>query len=266
MLPELKEESGQVPSALDYRDTHTATDDARGHFNTTHWSVVLTARNAESAEASGALERLCLIYWYPLYAFIRREGYTHHDAEDLTQGFFERLLEKDYLGQVDQALGRFRSFLLASLKHFLSDKRDYQRAAKRGGGKVILSFDAQTAEELYALETVGALTAENLFERRWALTVLDEARRQLRREYVEAGKAELHARIRIFEAGDAGLPSYVEVGAQLGLSESAVKSAAHRLRQRFRELVRTEIAQTVHRPEEVDDEIRHLLGVIGHAS
>jgi RNA polymerase sigma factor (sigma-70 family) len=261
----LMEESKTIASVSGIRAGGHASDGANAQFTTTHWSVVLNARNTDSSQGAGALEQLCRTYWYPLYAFVRREGYSHHDAEDLTQGFFERLLAKNYLAQVDQTLGRFRSFLLASLKHYLSDRRDHQRAVKRGGGKVTFSFDSQTAEELYQLEPGNELTAESIFERRWALTVLDEARRHLRKEYVAAGKAELHARLRIFEAGDAGLPSYAEVGAALGLSESAVKSAAYRLRQRFRELVRAEIAQTVHSPEEIDDEIRHLLAVIGRS-
>jgi RNA polymerase sigma factor (sigma-70 family) len=226
---------------------------------------VLAAGEGESPLAAHALEQLCRTYWYPLYAFVRREAYSHHDAEDLTQGFFERLLGKGYLGQVDQGKGRFRSFLLASFKHYLSDQRDHQRAAKRGGGKTILSIDAQTADELYQLEPISELTAEGIFERRWALTVLDQARGKLRKEYVAAGKAELHAQIRIFEAGDVGVPSYAELAGRLGITESAVKSAAHQLRRRFRELVRAEIAQTVREPGDVDDEIRHLLTVIGNA-
>lgn len=247
---------------FDHRAGHPAALDAPAQFNTTRWSMVLAAREPDAAQSSAALEQLCRTYWYPLYAFVRREGYPHQDAEDLTQGFFERLMEKRYLNQVDPARGRFRSFLVAALKHFLSDQRDRERAAKRGGGRIPISLDAQTAEELYRLELGSELSGEELFERRWALTVLDLARGRLRKEYVTAGKAELHERVRIFEAGDTGVPSYAEVGARLGLSESAVKSAAHRLRQRFRELVRAEIAETVSDPREVDDEIRHLLAVI----
>ena len=234
-----------------------------GDFATTHWSVVLAAGRDDSPQATEALEKLCHAYWYPLYAYIRRQSYDFHDAEDLTQAYFERLLEKKYLGQIDCEKGKFRSFLLASLKHFLSDQRDHQRAAKRGGGKVLLSLDAETAEDRYRIEPAGEMTAERIFDRRWALTVLDVARDKLREEYAAAGKAELFENIRIFEAGDKGLPPYAEVAVRLGITESAVKSAAHRLRQRFRELVRAEVAQTVAHPMDVDEEIRHLLSVIG---
>ena len=236
-----------------------------GQFPTTHWSVVLAAGRDDSPQATEALEQLCRTYWYPLFIYIRRQNYDLHDAEDLTQAYFERLLEKKYLGQIDCEKGKFRSFLLASLKHFLSDQRDHQRAAKRGGGKVLLSLDAETAENRYRLEPASAITTESIFDRRWAFTVLDEARGKLRQEYAAAGKAELLEEIRIFEAGDKGVPSYAEVAVRLGITESAVKSAAHRMRQRFRELVRAEVAQTVAHPKDVDEEIRHLLNVIGAA-
>ncbi len=233
-----------------------------GQFATTHWSVVLAAGRDDSPQATEALEKLCRAYWYPLFIYIRRQNHDFHDAKDLTQAYFERLLEKKYLGQIDREKGKFRSFLLASLKHFLSDQRDHQRAAKRGGGKVLLSLDAETAEDRYRLEPVSEMTAERIFDRRWALTVLDEARDKLREEYGAAGKAELFENIRIFEAGDSGLPTYAKVAVGLGITESAVKAIAHRLRQRFRELVRAEVAQTVARRMDVDEEIRHLLSVI----
>src|SRR2546430_9901540 len=168
-------------------------------FATTHWSVVLAARQQTSPEAGEALESLCRAYWYPLYAFIRRRGYDSHDAQDLTQGFFTRLLEKNYLAQADREKGRFRSFLLAALKHFLSDEQDRARAQKRGGGQALISLDEQTAEGRYRLEPADVMSAEKLFERRWALTLLEQARTRLCDEYVAAGQAEFSDQLRILE-------------------------------------------------------------------
>ena len=232
-------------------------------FATTQWSVVLAAGHRESPQAAAALEKLCSTYWYPLYACVRRHGYGPEDAQDLTQEFFARLLAKDYLARADPQGGKFRSFLLTGLKHFLCDEWDKSRRFKRGGGRQVLSFDGGFAEDRYQLEPVDKVTPEVLFERSWAATLLERATGRLREEYQAAGRAELHEQLTEFQL-DASQPrAYAEVAAQLGLSESAVKSAIHRLRQRHLQLVRDEIAQTVASPAEVDEEIRYLLSVVG---
>ncbi|HKS36028.1 MAG TPA: sigma-70 family RNA polymerase sigma factor, partial [Verrucomicrobiae bacterium] len=206
---------------------------------------------------------LCRTYWFPLYAYIRRQGRNPEEASDLTQAFFERFLEKDYLRQVDRKKGKFRSFLLASLRHFLSDERDRARAAKRGGGRPLISLDQQTAEERYLLEPVDEASPDRIFERRWALTLLDQAQQRLRAECAEAGKIELYEQLTGTGSGvGKGEPTYTALGARWGITEGAVKSAAHRLRQRFHELVRDEVAQTVSDPAELDDEIRYLMAII----
>ena len=232
-----------------------------GLFRTTHWSVVLAAGQLDAPQSREALEKLCRTYWYPLYAYVRREGFGAADAQDLAQEFFARLLAKNYLGQVGPQKGKFRSFLLAALRHFLSDQRDRARAAKRGGGAEVLSLDAQEAEERYRLEPLDRMDAEKIFERRWAMTLLEQALTRLRDESVVAGKAELFEHLRNFVAGESEV-SCGEAAAQLGQTESAVKSAVHRLRQRYRELVREEIAQTVADPAETDAEIRYLITVM----
>jgi RNA polymerase sigma-70 factor (ECF subfamily) len=244
------------------KDTQFSTA-AQGHwFTTTHWSLVLNAGDSSSPLAAEALEALCRIYWYPLYVYARRQGEDDATAKDLTQGFFARLLEKNYLAQVQRERGKFRSFLLASLKHFLADEWDKARAQKRGGGQPIISLDDPTREDRYRQEPAEALDAEKLYERRWTLTLLAQARARVRAEYQEAGKAELYDRLQALDSGDPNAPSYAEVAAGLGLTESAVKSAVFRMRQRYRELVREEVANTVDSPAEVDAEIRYLIGVI----
>jgi RNA polymerase sigma factor (sigma-70 family) len=213
-------------------------------------------------DAQTALAKLCRIYWYPLYAYVRREGCSAPDAQDLTQEFFARLLEKNYLAQVERQKGKFRSFLLAALRHFLSDQRDRARAAKRGGGADCISLDAQTAEQRYRLEPMDRMDAEKIYERRWAMTLLEQALTRLRDEASAAGKTEQFERLRSFVAGESDI-SCGEAADQLRLTESAVKSAVHRLRQRYRELVREEIGHTVADPAEIDEEIRYLKAVIG---
>jgi RNA polymerase sigma factor (sigma-70 family) len=230
-------------------------------FATTHWSVVLAAGQSTDAQATEALEQLCRAYWYPLYAYVRREGSSAVDAQDLTQEFFARLLEKNYLAQVAPQKGKFRSFLLAALRHFLADQRDRARAVKRGGGADCLSLDAQSAEERYRLEPVDRMDAEKIFERRWAMTLLRQALIRLRDENIASGKTEMFERLKDFVAGESDI-SCGEAATQLGLTESAVKSAVHRLRQRYRELVREEVAHTVDDPAEIDAELRHLIGVV----
>jgi RNA polymerase sigma-70 factor (ECF subfamily) len=232
------------------------------HFATTHWSLVSAARDPSTPEARQALESLCAIYWPPLYAWIRRQGNDPHQAQDLTQEFFVRLLEKDALTQVDASRGRFRSFLLAACRHFLSNERDHDRALKRGGAHPLLSIDAAGAEEAYVLEPICNQTPERLYERNWALTLLAQVLAGLRREYQGAGKGTLFEQLKGHLTGDSCAP-YAETAAQLGLSEGAVKVAVHRLRQRYRDRLREEIAQTVADPVDIDDEIRALFDALG---
>ena len=231
-------------------------------FTTTHWSVVLAARGTDSSVALQALERLCQTYWYPLYAFVRRQGYSAQDAEDLTQGFFERVLEKEYFTDVDQSKGRFRAFLLAALKHFLSESRKRERAIKRGGGKPMVCLDAQTAEERYRLEPTDTMTPDRLYDRRWALTVVENAVVRLRQEYAAAGKGELYENLKSQLPGAAEGLSHAEVGCRLGKSESAIKTEALRLRRRLADFVRAEIQQTVAGVADIDEEVRYLSEVL----
>ncbi len=236
----------------------------QGWFTTTHWSVVLAAREEDSPKAAEALEKLCRTYWPPLYAYIRRDGYGVEDAQDLTQGFFARLLDKNHLGHLRDQRGKFRSFLLTFLKHFLSDERDRAAAQKRGGGKRFVSLnDTSAAETSYQFVATAPASPDQIFEQRWAQTVLEQALHRLRQEYVADGKAALFDQLKDLQPGEHGTLSYAEVGSQLGMSEAAVKSAVHRLRRRHRELLREEIAHTVAKPEEIDEEIRYLLAVLG---
>jgi len=231
-------------------------------FATTHWSVVLAAADEETPESTAALERLCRTYWYPLYAYVRREGHGAVEAQDLTQEFFARLLARNSLTEVAPQKGKFRSFLLAAMRHFLSDQRDRACAAKRGGGVEVLSLDAPEAEERYRLEPVERLDAVKIYERRWAMALLEQAVNRLQEELTAAGKAELFQQLRCFVAGDSEVTCR-DVASELGQSESAVKSAVHRLRQRYRKLVREEIAHTVADPADIDAEIHHLIAVMG---
>jgi RNA polymerase sigma-70 factor (ECF subfamily) len=201
---------------------------------------------------------LCRAYWYPLYAFVRRQGVTPEDAQDLTQAFFERLIEKNFLADVQREKGRFRSFLLAALKHFLANEWDKSRAQKRGGGAVHVPIDTASDETRYGLEPAHLDTPEKLFERRWAITLLDRVLERLRDEHVKAGKAEWFEQLKPCLTAEKAALGYAELGARVGLSEGAVKVAVHRLRQRYRELLRSEIAETVDSPGEVDEELRHL--------
>ena len=233
-------------------------------FSTTHWSVVLAAGQELTPAAQEAAERLCSTYWYPLYAYVRRLGYDVEDAEDLTQGFFARLLEKKYLAQVDRQRGRFRSFLLACFRHFLADQQDCARAVKRGGRYTFIPLETESAEDHYRQEPLDEMNAEKIFERRWALTLLECAEARLRQEYVAAGKSRLYERLKILRIGaEPTSPlTYAELGRLLSMTESAVRCAAARLRRRFRELVREEVAHTVTLSSEIDEEIRYLIAVI----
>jgi RNA polymerase sigma-70 factor (ECF subfamily) len=227
-------------------------------FVTTRWSVVLAAGPSASAESERALSQLCRTYWYPLYAFVRRQGRSPQDAEDLTQGFFARLLEKRALGGVDREKGKFRSFLLASLKNFLANDWDRNHAAKRGGKHSVISLDDDTAEDRYLREPSHDLTPEKLFEQSWALMILETVLQQLRKEYTASGKAHLFDALQEHLIGDENA-SYASAAAELGMKEGAVRMTVLRMRRHFGYLLRSEIAHTVADPGELEEELRHLV-------
>lgn len=234
----------------------------RSRFATTHWSMVSKAQHPDATGYRQALEALCCTYWYPLYTYLRHSGHRTHEAEDYTQGFFAMLLEKDRLDYADPAQGRFRSFLLASLKHFVADEQDRARAKKRGGDRQTFSLDATEAEYRYSLEPSDGLSPEKLFERSWALTVLREALVRLRVEFAESEKQGLFEQLKSYLQGNEDMRSYAETAAALGMTEGAVRVAVHRLRQRYGQLVRREIAQTVAGPDQVDEELRQLFAAL----
>jgi RNA polymerase sigma-70 factor (ECF subfamily) len=221
---------------------------------------VLAAGEAGSSRSRRALAALCETYWYPLYAFIRRQGSTQEEARDLAQGYFLQFLEKGFLKTVRPEAGRFRSFLLVSVKHFLSNERDRARALKRGGGQSPIRLDIDVVEERFRMDPADdALTPDRLFERRWAMTVLERAMTILREEFVRSGETSRFDLLRVYLTGEEPAVPYREVAAELGLSESAVKVAVHRLRQRFGQALREVVAETVASPAEIDDEIRYML-------
>lgn len=233
-----------------------------GAFVTTRWSAIRAADLNSSVESQEALSHLCRTYWYPLYAYVRRQGYSSHDAEDLTQTFFANLLEKKALRGVEPAKGKFRSFLLASLKNFLANDWDRKSRAKRGGNCEIISFDDESAEARYLREPSHDLTPETLFERSWSLTVIETVMLQLRREYIAAGKADLFESLQEHLLGGANA-SYANAAATLGMKEGAVRMATLRMRRHFGYLLRKAIADTVTDPGELDEELRHLMASIG---
>ncbi len=224
--------------------------------------MVLAASQSADAEAASALEQLCRTYWYPLYAYVRRCGFSHEDAQDLTQGFFAHLLRKDFLDGVGPEKGRFRSFLLACLKHFLADEWAKARTVKRGGNCWALPLDMEKAEERYQLEARVDTDPESLFERRWAMDLLERVLDGLRHEAADSGRCAVFDALECYLLGDRPTETYAELGSRLGLSETAVKVTVHRLRQRYRDLLREEVAQTVSHPEELESEIRYLLEVV----
>jgi RNA polymerase sigma factor (sigma-70 family) len=230
-----------------------------GQFNTTHWSVVLLAGETQAPEADAAVNSLCRTYWPPLYAYARRAGHSPEDAQDLTQDFFARLLEKKYLKLANQERGRFRSFLLKSLQHFLVNEWVRSQAQKRGGGQKIFSLDEEAAERSYLQQPADLLSPESLYDKRWAMTLLERAMDRLGADYEGAGKRELFDQLKGSLLTEGSAESYRQLGEPMLMSEGAVKVAVHRLRQRFREAIRSEIAQTVATPAEVDEELRYLL-------
>lgn len=231
-------------------------------FPTTSWSLVAASGEQLNAQARHALETLCERYWYPLYAFIRRQGYDVEKAHDLAQEFFVRIIEKHYMQTADPLRGRFRTFLLASLKHFLNNEADREQAQKRGGGNTLLPIELGSAEDSYRLEPAHDVTPEKIFERSWALTLLETVMSQLQQEFAKAGKATQFDRLKPLLVGDGIRTPYSQIAVELGMSEGAVKVAIHRSRRRFRELLRAEIAETVANEDEVDEEIRYLSTVL----
>jgi RNA polymerase sigma factor (sigma-70 family) len=233
-----------------------------GWFQTTHWTVVLAAGGADSAQTSAALTGLCQTYWPSLYAYVRRLGHGQEEAKDLTQEFFARLLEKQWLAQADPARGRFRSFMLTAMNHFLTNEWRRGQAIKRGGGREIISLD-DTAEKAYIAEPASDLTPEKLYERKWALRLFARALDRLREQYAVAGKGAVYHALKEFLSTEPQTGDYARVGAQLGMTNGAVSAAVHRLRHRYRELVREEVARTVNQPEDIEDEVRSLLAALG---
>lgn len=232
-----------------------------GRFATTRWSLVLAAGDASPAHASEALSVLCELYWYPVYAFVRRHGYSADDSADLTQAFFARLLEKHFLRGADPARGQFRAFLRTSVRHFLANERDRSRALKRGGPRPPVSLDAQAAEDRYRLEPQDDLTPERLFDRRWAQSLLARVLARLRDEHESAGKLAAFEQMKGYLNGDEVRP-YADLATALGSTEGAVKVAVFRFRRRFRDLLVEEIAATVSGPEGIDGEIDALMNAL----
>jgi DNA-directed RNA polymerase specialized sigma24 family protein len=232
-----------------------------GLFTTTHWSVVLAAGGQKTPQSSAALELLCRTYWYPLYAYLRRTGCKPDDAEDSVQGFFVYLLEGQILGSVEREGGRFRSFLLATLKHFVSDQKDRACAQKRGGGRQLISWELTQAEPRFMSEPADEESPDRLYERRWASVLLERAMERLQQEWITGGKAGLFAQLKGFVSGEKGLASYAQAAEQANLSLSALKSTVFRLRRRYHELVREEVGHTLADPGELQEELRHLLSL-----
>ena len=233
-------------------------------FATTHWTVVLAAGRQRSPQADRALDELCRAYWFPLYAYVRRRGHTKEDAEDLTQAFFARLLGKNSLANLDSAKGKFRAFLLASLKHFLANEWDKSQRQKRGGGEHPLSLDWQTADTQFQVAAAHAPGPDQAFDREWAVALLNQVIQRLQTECEADGKANLFEQLKIFLTAGKGEMAHAEAAKKLGMDETAVRVAVHRLRKRYRLLLRAEIAQTLSDPAMVDEEMQALFGAFGN--
>jgi RNA polymerase sigma-70 factor (ECF subfamily) len=231
-------------------------------FATTHWSMVRAVNAKDSQAASSALQELCQIYWYPLYTYVRRQGRDANEAADLTQAFFADLLQRQDLKKVDPSLGKFRSFLLTAIKHFLMNQWDKEKAQKRGGGVSPLSLDFGEAENRYRMEPSHSRTPDLIFQKQWAKTLLERVQEELRSEFAERGKGHQFEKLKNFLAGKNPEETLGEAAAQLSMTEVAVKVAVHRMRQRFGELLRTEIEHTVSSPEEVSAEIQQLFELL----
>ena len=231
-------------------------------FATTHWSIVLAAGRDDAPEARQAMDSLCRVYWYPLYAYVRRLGYGSDDAQDSVQGFFTRLIEKGDVAMATAVRGRFRSFLLTSLKHFLCNEWDRARAQKRGGARIQVPITGDQADSRYSIEPADALTPERLYERQWAMTLLETVLTELAEQYASAGKGRLFERLKPLLAGESADESYASLAVDFGMTASAIAMAVHRLRQRYRALLRSRIASTVASDEEIEDEIRFLFDAV----
>jgi RNA polymerase sigma factor (sigma-70 family) len=231
-------------------------------FATTHWSVIVGARQRGTAEADAALEKLCRTYWRPVFAFVRRSLPNEHVAQDLTQGFFERFLEKEYFRDADQLRGRFRSFLLACVKNYLANERDKQQAQRRGGSAISVSIDQWLLESGAEMASNPALTPDRIYERQWAHAVLDKVRSKLQLEFVESGRTDVFDALHVYLAGDRDESPYILIAEQMRMSVDAVKKNVERMRRRFGHLLREEIAQTVQHPSEIEDELRFLRGAL----
>jgi RNA polymerase sigma-70 factor (ECF subfamily) len=236
-----------------------------GRFATTRWSLVRAAGGPDSPEARGALAALCTVYWYPVYVYVRRQGHDADQAEELTQEFFTKLLEKDFLQAVDEKKGKFRAFLMACVRHFLANERDRPRAKKRGGGRAFLSLDFPSAESRYRHEPSHLLTAERLYERQWALTLLDQVLLRLQEEWRRTGRGELFEVLKVCLTAAGRSGSHERLARDCGLTVGAVKVAVHRLRRRYREMLREEIGRLVEDPADIDAEIRDLFTALGGA-
>ena len=236
--------------------------DRQEWFATTHWSVVLTAGDANSPRAAEALEKLCRTYWYPLYAYVRRRGHSPEDAQDLTQDFFAALLEKNYLARADKERGRFRTFLLTNINNFLHNEHDRATRLKRGGGRDFVSWEEHVAEGRYAKEPASGLTPEQIFEKRWATTLLERVLARLREEAVRDQRREFYDQLKPHLWGESDAAPYAELAARFDMTVTAIKVTVHRLRRCYRDLLRDEIAQTVADPSEVEGEIQYLLRVM----
>lgn len=246
----------------DIQKSHSVLYPSGQWFATTHWSVVLAAGQTGDAGAEAALEKLCQSYWYPLYAYVRRQGKSPHDAQDLTQGFFVHFLEKEYFRLADREKGRFRSFLLTALKRYLINEYDRGNTLKRGGGKVHIELDKATAEELFSFEASDKSDIDKLYDRNWAFMVLEQARLLLKKEYVKEGKAERFSELAQFLPGEKAAATYAQVAERLGVAEGTIKSDVHRMKQRFGQALRREIAHTLSNPAEIEEEIRYLIEAI----
>jgi len=230
-------------------------------FRTTHWTMVLTASES-SPQADEALAKLCQTYWYPLYLFIRRQGHSPEDAQDLVQSFLAQLVQKRFFKNADREKGKFRSFLLITLKRFMANEWDRANRLKRGGGLQIVSLDGEETENRYLATAADEMSPERAFERQWALTLLEQVFKKLKDDFAKAGKAEIFDGLKASLSGERREMSYAEIGRQLSMTEGSVKVSVHRLRQRYRELLWLEIANTVDSPQAVDEEIRHLFAAL----
>jgi RNA polymerase sigma factor (sigma-70 family) len=244
--------------------TESSSSSARGDiFATTHWTVVLAAGKRQTPQSDRALEELCQTYWFPLYAYVRRRGHNKPDAEDLVQAFFARLLEKNFFANLDGEKGKFRAFLLAVLKHFLANEWDKSQAQKRGGGEIHLSLDWQTADTKFQVATTNEPSPDKAFDREWALALLAKVIERLQKECETDGKVKLFEQLKVFLMAGKSESAQSETAKILGMEEGAVRVAIHRLRKRYRQLLRDEISQTLTDPAQVDEEMRALFGAFG---